>query len=134
MEINEHLSADELKAQLDALTAEREALHAALAQRHEAEKADLAAEVKALITERGHDAEEIAQLMLGRKQRRQRPARAAANASYQGYADPDNPGNIYTRGRMPSWLIAKMAANGFDPADAEQRAEFKAKHLLPLAA
>jgi DNA-binding protein H-NS len=134
METNEHLSADELKAQLDAITAEREALHAALAQRHEAEKAELAAEIKTLITDRGHEIEEIAQLVLGRKQRHQRRARAAVNASYQGYADPDNPGNIYTRGRMPGWLIDKMGANGFDPADAQQRAQFKSQHLVPLAA
>lgn len=134
METNEHLSADELKAQLDAITAEREALHAMLAQRHEAEKAELAAEIQALISGRGHEIEEIAQLVLGRKPHRQRRARAVSNASYQGYADPDNPENVYTRGRMPGWLIEKMAANGFDPADAEQRAQFKTQHLVALAA
>ena len=133
-----HLSADELQAKIEAITAEREALKAALEQRHEAEKAELAAEIKALITERGHDVEEIAQLVLGRSSgRKRRGKRAAANdsnASYTRYADPDNPENTYTRGRMPNWLIEKMAANGFDPADAEHRQQFKQQHLVELAA
>ncbi len=133
-----HLSADELNAQLEALTAEREALHAALVHRREAEKTELAAEIKALINERGHDVEEIAQLLQGRssgrKRRRQRAAANDSNASYTRYADPDNPENTYTRGRMPTWLIEKMAANGFDPSDAEHRAQFKQQHLVELAA
>jgi hypothetical protein len=35
---------------------------------------------------------------------------------------------------MPAWLIEKMAANGFDPADAEHRQQFKTEHLVQLAA
>ncbi|WP_462319907.1 H-NS histone family protein [Halochromatium sp.] len=139
MENTEQLSADALRAQLDALNAEREALKVALEQRREAEKLELAAEIKERINERGHDVEEIAQLVLsratGRKQRRrQRAAANDANASYTRYADPDNPDNVYIRGRMPNWLIEKMAANGFDPSNAEHRAQFKEQHLIELAA
>ncbi len=133
-----HLSADELQAQLEAISQQREALKTALEHRHEAEKTELAAEIKALITDRGHDVEEIAQLLQdrssGRKRRRQRAAANDSNASYTRYADPDNPENTYTRGRMPTWVIEKMAANGFDPADAEHRAQFKQQHLVELAA
>ncbi|WP_200347490.1 H-NS histone family protein [Halochromatium glycolicum] len=133
-----HLSADELKAQLAALSAEQAALEDALKQRHEAEKSEFAAEITALITERGHDVEEIAQLLQGRssghKRRRQRVAANEANARYTRYADPDNPENTCTRGRMPNWLIEKMAANGFDPSNAEHRAQFKEQHLVELAA
>ena len=133
-----HLSADELQAQIEAVNAEREALKAALEHRHEAEKTELAAEIKALITERGHDVEEIAQLLQGRasgrKRRRQRAAANDSTANYIRYADPDNPENTYSRGRMPTWLVEKMAANGFDPNDAEHRQQFKQQHLVELAA
>ncbi|MEA3640258.1 MAG: H-NS histone family protein [Lamprobacter sp.] len=132
-----HLSADELNAQLEALTAEREALHAALIHRREAEKAELAAEIKALISERGHELEQIIELIVGRSTGRKRRRQRAANdstANYIRYADPDNPENVYIRGRMPNWLTEKMAANGFDPDDAEQRQQFKDQHLIKLAA
>jgi len=130
-----HLSADELNAQLEALSAEREALKAALEYRHEAEKTELAAKIKGLISERGHNVEEIAELLQGRASgRKGRRQRAAANDSYTRYADPDNPENTYSRGRMPAWLVEKMSANGFDPADAEHRAQFKEQHLVKLAA
>lgn len=138
MDTTEHLSADELKAQLEAITAEREALHVALNQRREAEKAELAVEIKTLISERGHVLEEILALIGGRPlQRKRRRASSSANgdaANYTRYADPDNPANTYTRGRMPAWLIDKMAANGFDPTDAEHRQQFKSEHLVQLAA
>jgi hypothetical protein len=35
---------------------------------------------------------------------------------------------------MPAWLIEKMAANGFDPANAEHRQHFKDQRLVQLAA
>ncbi len=138
MDNTQQLTADELKAQLDALNQERQALKAALEHRRESEKVELAGEIKVLINERGHDLEEIADLLIGRttgrKRRRQRAAANDANANYTRYADPDNPENVYTRGRMPNWLTEKMAANGFDPTNAEHRAQFKEQHLVQLAA
>lgn len=135
---NQQLTADELKAQLDALNQEREALKAALEHRREAEKVELAGEIKTLVNERGQDIEEIAELLVGRtrgrQRRRQRAAANDTNASYTRYADPDNPENVYTRGRMPNWLTEKMAANGFDPTNAEHRAQFKEQHLVQVAA
>lgn len=132
------LSADELKAQLEALNQQRQTLSVALEQRADQERADLAAEIKTLISERGHDLEEITELVIGRSinRKRRRSASSAndAQANYTRYADPDNPANTYTRGRMPAWLIDKMAANGFDPSDAEHRQQFKTEHLVQLAA
>jgi DNA-binding protein H-NS len=131
-------TADELKAELEALNQQRAHLSAALQQRAEQARADLAAEIKTLIHERGHDLEEITELMIGRSlNRKRRRASSSANdapANYTRYADPDNPANTYTRGRMPAWLIDKMAANGFDPADVEHRQQFKSEHLVQLAA
>lgn len=91
---------------------------------------------RALISERGYDLEAINENVLGlRKGNRKRAAAANdSNANYVRYADPDNPNNVYVRGRMPNWLIEKMSANGDDPTSPEHRAEFKDAHLVRLAA
>lgn len=132
------LTADQLKAEIDALNQQRNALEQALKQRFEQERIELAAEVKALIDARGHDLDEILGLLPGRSAQRKRcrAVRSASDeaANYIRYADPDNPERIYTRGRMPAWLIEKMDANGFDPADAAHRQQFKSEHLVQLAA
>ncbi|MEA3638561.1 MAG: H-NS histone family protein [Lamprobacter sp.] len=133
----EQLSAEEIQAQLDQVAQEQQQLHQALELRHKAEALALVAEVKQLILDRGYEVGEIAELIIGRaggKKQRGTKRTAVASASYTGYADPDNPDNVYTRGRMPNWLIEKMAANGFDPADPEQRQQFKQQHLVELAA
>ena len=132
MENYEQLSAQELKAHLENLSAEKEALARALEARREEEKRTLANEIRQMISERGYDVEEITLLVLGRKRRR--AAANEANASYARYADPDNPNNTYIRGRLPNWLVEKMSANGYDPTSAEHRAEFKEQHLVRVAA
>lgn len=128
----EQLSANELKAHLDQVNEQKAALARALEQRHEEEKRALADEIKALITDRGHDVSEIVELVNGRKRRGTKAP--ATNAGYARYADPENPSNTYVRGRLPNWLIDKMSANGYDPGSAEQRAEFKEQHLVRVAA
>lgn len=128
----DQLNANELKAHLETLNAKKEALARALEARREEEKRDLIAEIKTMITERGHDVAEITDLIVGRKRRTPKAGRSTGN--YGRFADPDNPNNVYTRGRMPHWLIDKMAANGFDPTNAEHRAQFKDQHLVQLAA
>jgi len=128
----EQLSAKELKAHLDKVNEEKAALAHALESRREEEKRALADEIKAFITERGHDVSDIAALVSGRKRRSTKAP--AANVGYARYADPENPSNTYVRGRLPNWLIDKMSANGYDPGSAEQRAEFKEQHLVRVAA
>ncbi|MFP4077246.1 MAG: hypothetical protein ACLFTD_12330 [Halochromatium sp.] len=54
MEATEQLSVSTLQAQLEAISQHREALKTALEHRHEAEKSELAAEIKELITDGGH--------------------------------------------------------------------------------
>ena len=130
-------TADELQAELEALNQQREALSAALTQRVEQERTEFAEEIKAMIQERGYQVEEIVERIIGRslgRKRRGKRATSDASANYTRYADPDNPANTYTRGRMPNWLSEKMAANGFDPNDAEHRQQFKDQHLDKLAA
>lgn len=130
---DEARSAEEIQAHLEQLRQDQAALEQALKDRRKEEKKDLAAEIRDMILERGHDVAEIADLLSSPKKRR-RSTTHSTNSSYTHYADPDNPKNVYSRGRMPQWLIDKMAANGFDPSDAEQRQQFKEKHLKPLAA
>jgi DNA-binding protein H-NS len=132
MEHNENLTAAELKAQIENLKAEQQALARALEERKEQEKRDLAEAIQGMITERGYDLEEITTLVLGRKRRNSKSP--TTNASYARYADPDNPNNTYLRGRLPNWLVEKMSANGYDPNSAEQRAQFKEEHLVKVAA
>ncbi|NBC46918.1 MAG: H-NS histone family protein [Gammaproteobacteria bacterium] len=132
MEQYEQLSADELKAHLENLDAEKQALARALEARQQQEKRELADQIKGMITERGYDAEEITGLVLGRKRRNGKAA--DTSAGYARYADPDNPNNTYLRGRLPNWLVEKMSANGYDPRSAEHRAQFKEQHLVKIAA
>lgn len=128
----EQLSANELQTHLEKVNQEKAALARALETRREEEKRALAAEVRAIIKERGHDLDEIVELVNGRKGRGAK--RSTVNAGYARYADPENPSNTYVRGRLPNWLIDKMSANGYDPASPEQRAEFKEQHLVRVAA
>lgn len=128
------LSADELKAQLDQLAEEKQMLNRALQDRRKAEKKELAAELKQLITNRGHDVAEIADLIAGGQKKRRRSGGLNGNGSYTRYADPDNPDHVYVRGRLPSWLSEKMSANGFDPSKADDRQQFKERYLVELAA
>jgi DNA-binding protein H-NS len=132
MENYEQLSAQELRAHLENLDAEKQALARALEARREDEKRALADEIKAMVKERGYDLDDIVGLVVGRK--RKRGAANDANASYARYADPDNPNNTYIRGRLPTWLVEKMSANGYDPSSAEDRARFKEQHLVKVAA
>ncbi|NBC46429.1 MAG: H-NS histone family protein [Gammaproteobacteria bacterium] len=126
----EELSAAELKAELEEMAAKEQALKRALEARREQEKYELANEIKTMIKERGHDIEEVTDLVFGRKRRS--GASGGSNASYARYADPKNPNNTYLRGRLPNWLVEKMSANGYDPNSAEQRAQFKEEHLVRI--
>ncbi|MBK5931233.1 H-NS histone family protein [Halochromatium salexigens] len=131
---DEYRSAEEIQAHLEQLKQDQAALERALKERQKEESKELAAEIKEMIIGRGHDVDEIANLISGGKAKRRRATSAKNNSSYTKYADPDNPENVYTRGRMPQWLTNKMAANGYDPKNAEHRQQFKEEHLTPLAA
>ncbi|NEX15126.1 MAG: H-NS histone family protein [Halochromatium sp.] len=130
----ENRSAEEIQAQLEQLRQSQAALERVLEERQQEEKKDFIGEIKQLITDRGHHPEDIAELLSGGKRKRRSSRTGKSNADYTPYVDPDNPENVYTRGRMPNWLIKKMAANGFDPTNAEHRAQFKDQHLVQRAA
>jgi DNA-binding protein H-NS len=128
----EEMSSDALRSHLEKIDAEKAALLQALDARKEEEMKSLAAEIKALIIERGFDVEEIADRVLSRK--RKASTSGKSSAGYERYADPDNPHQTYLRGRLPNWLSEKMVANGYDPTSPEHRTEFKEKHLVKVAA
>lgn len=132
--MEEHHSTEEIQTQLDQIKQEQNALERALEARLKDEKNAFVEELKQLIAERGYQQDDIAE-QLGARQRKQRIKRSGAGSgNYTQYVDPDNPDNVYIRGRMPYWLIEKMAANGYDPENAEQRQQFKEQHLQKIAA
>lgn len=132
--MEEHHSTEEIQTQLDQIKQEQNALERALEARLKDEKKAFVEELKQLIAERGYQHDDIAE-QLGARQRKQRIKRSGAGSgNYTQYVDPDNPENVYIRGRMPYWLIEKMAANGYDPENAEQRQQFKEQHLQKIAA
>ncbi|WP_462320375.1 H-NS histone family protein [Halochromatium sp.] len=129
----QHLSAEELKNQIEQ-TKQREAeLKKALDQRWQTEKTELAQEIKDLIDARGHDAEEIANLLMPSGKRRRGSgstgAKRAGTGNYTRYVDPENPDNVYSRGVLPRWMKDKMAALGLNSGNKEDRETFKANYL-----
>jgi DNA-binding protein H-NS len=127
-----NLSAEELKNQIEQ-TKQREAeLQRALSQRWQAEKAELAQEIRQLIEGRGFDLEEVLNHILPARRRRSASAKKSGSGSYTRYADPENPDNVYSRGVLPRWMKDKMSALGLDPSNKEDREAFKSNHLRPI--
>ena len=129
----QHLSAEELKNQIEQ-TKQREAeLQKALNQRWQAEKSELAQEIRDIIESRGHDVEDIiGHLVPARRRRAGGGEKKAGSGNYTRYADPENPNNVYSRGVLPRWMKDKMAALGLDSGSKEDREAFKANHLQPI--
>ena len=125
----------EHKAALAAYEADIAAAEANIA----AAKADLLGKVRdgvdALITESGLTRAEVLGLASG-------PAPAVAKArkapadgrSFPRYALASDPGKVYARGRMPTWLTDAMKAAGTDPDKPADREAFRASHMVVLSA
>ena len=124
----DNLSVDEIQAQLDELAQSQADLEAALEQRQQQAKYDLAQEIKDLIQERGYDLSEIVGL-LGARRRRSGTAKKAGSRQYTKYVDPDNESNVYVRGVIPGWMKQKMLDQGYDPSSKPDREAFKANSL-----
>ncbi|MBK5938514.1 H-NS family nucleoid-associated regulatory protein [Halochromatium roseum] len=130
----QHLSAEELKTQIEQ-TKQREAeLQKALNQRWQAEKSELAQEVRDIIESRGHDVEEIFSHLMPSSRRRRAGSgvKKAGSGNYTRYVDPENPNNVYSRGVLPRWMKEKMAALGLDSGKKDDRESFKTNHLQPV--
>jgi DNA-binding protein H-NS len=133
----EDLSAEQLRDKLAQTEHELAALARALEARHEAQKGEIALQVRTLITDAGYDLDEILPLVPQKKARR--PRRGAATApvapvapdpSYPGYVDPENPEHVYVRGVLPGWMKALMTEKGYDPKNKASREAFKANVLV----
>jgi len=128
------LSAEQLRDKLAQTENELVALARALAARHEAQKGEIALQVRTLILDAGYDLDEI--LPLVRQKKARRPRRGAATApaapdpSYPGYVDPENPEHVYVRGVLPGWMKALMTEKGYDPKNKASREAFKANVLV----
>lgn len=124
-----NLSADELKNRIAQIEQERAEAQRALNERSQAEKADLANEIRRMIEARGYDLEEIVSHVLPK---RRRGGGKKGPGNYTRYVDPENPENVYSRGVLPRWMKDKMAALGLDSGDKDDRESFKTNHLRPL--
>ena len=124
----DNLSVDEIQEQLDELAQSQADLEAALEQRQQQAKYDLAQEIKDLIQERGYDLSEIVGL-LGVRRRRSTVSKKTGSRQYTKYVDPDNAENVYVRGVIPGWMKQKMLDQGYDPSSKPDREAFKANSL-----
>ena len=124
----DNLSVDEIQQQLDELAQSQADLEAALEQRQQQAKYDLAQEIKDLVQERGYDLSEIVGL-LGARRRRSGGGKKAGSRQYTKYVDPDNAENVYVRGVIPGWMKQKMLDQGYDPSSKQDREVFKANSL-----
>ena len=130
----EDLSAEQLRDKLAETEHELAAIACALEERHEAQKGEVAQQVRTLILDAGYDLDEILPLVpkkkAGRPRRRAAPAPEAVAPSFPTYVDPENPANAYARGVLPGWMKALMIEKGYDPKDKASREAFKANVLV----
>jgi DNA-binding protein H-NS len=125
------LSVDELQAQLHEIEQNKATLEKALNQRWHEAKAELAHEIREMITTRGYDLDDILELVTP-KRRKAAVAAKKGNRNYTSYVDPENPDNVYVRGVLPKWMKEKMIAQGYDPSVKDDREAFKANYLQAL--
>ena len=131
----ENLSYEEIQRLVADLEQDRLNAIAALEQRKEQAKYELAQTIKDMIAEQGYALNDIVPLLGVRKRRG--PARsavaprrsAADNRQRTFYVDPDNSDNVYSRGATPGWMKQKMLDQGYDPANKGDRNAFKANYL-----
>ena len=91
----EQLSLEEIEERIYNIDSDRAALEAALDQKRQQDKVDVAQEVKDLIVARGYEVAEIVELLTTR---RRGAGRVRSSRSYARYVDPENPDNVYVRG------------------------------------
>jgi DNA-binding protein H-NS len=129
----EELSAEELRNKIAQTEQDLAALGRALQERHEAQKGEIALQVRTLITDAGYDLDEILPLVAVKARRRARATAVAATPNFPTYVDPENPANAYVRGVLPGWMKALMTEKGYDPKDKASREAFKANVLVRQA-
>ena len=125
------LSVDELQAQLQEIEQSKVDLEKALYQRWHEAKAELAQEIRDMVTGRGYDMDEILDLVAPRRRRAGAMAKKG-NRSYTRYVDPENSENVYVRGVLPKWMKERMVAQGYDPSVKDDREAFKSNYLQAL--
>lgn len=122
----EQLSLEEIEERLYNIDSDRAALEAALEQKRQQSKVDLAQEIKGLILSKGYEVAEIVDLLTAK---RRGAGRVRSSRSYTRYVDPENPDNVYVRGVLPQWMKDQMAARGLNPKEKADREAFKAQYL-----
>jgi DNA-binding protein H-NS len=125
----ENLSMEEIEDQLRMIAQSRADLEKALEEKRQHAKHELAQHIRELISEHGYDVSEIAPLVAVKKRR---GASGKGGRRYTRYVDPDDPGNVYSRGVIPGWMKQKMLDQGYDPSSKSDREAFKVNSLHVL--
>ena len=131
----ENLSYEEIQRLVADLEQERINAIAALEQRKEQAKYELAQTIKDMIAEQGYALNDIVPLLGVRKRRGPArvvaaPRRSPADSRQRSlYVDPDNSDIVYSRGATPRWMKQKMQDQGYDPTSKGDRNAFKTNHL-----
>lgn len=120
------LSVEELQRKLEETKNHEAALARLLEKRKQEGRGDVANEVKDLIASRGYALDDILPLL-------QKGRRGGAKDKNDGprryYVDPNNPNHTYVRGVLPGWMKEKMAEQGYDPSNRDDRQTFKTTYL-----
>lgn len=124
---SEELTIEELVTKLAAVEADQQALQKALQVKQQQGKKEFIQSLRDQILAKGYDLAEIAGSLAGKR-------RAANQAGYPVYADPENPKNTYARGVLPGWLKERMREADLDPSNKQDRESFKANYLVQQAA
>lgn len=115
----------EIIERLNEIKAEEAELEAALAKAKIEMRSSIVEQIRDMLAENGFTADEILPLVA--------PAEPAKPARvFSTYAMKDDPGKVYSRGVLPGWLKDAMIAVGLDPRMGEDRAKFKAEHMVQV--
>ena len=102
-------------------------------------KAALLAKVRdgidALISESGLTGEEVFGRTSGPAPEKAKARKSPADGrTFPRYALASDPSRVYSRGRMPVWLVDAMKAAGANPELPADRETFRASHMVVLPA
>jgi DNA-binding protein H-NS len=123
-----------LAQELDTLESRRAAIQEAIAERKEAAKIAVVDEIRAHIAAYGFPLEEILTALApkGFFKSAGKPAKGSKAPVVRNpaakYRDKAT-GNIFSRGRVPDWMVAAMTSVGIDPTAKDAVKQYKAAYM-----
>lgn len=122
----------EIQSNISELEAQAEQLRVALRKKQEENQSVAIEHIKDFMRTNGLSADiVIAAITPAKAKKGRKPGNVV---SFPRYVDPSNPDRVYVRGVLPAWMKEAMVAAGLDPANKDDREQFKADHLVKEAA